>query len=171
MDKTTVPQIGKERKLKKSGRTSGLTNKQIRLNPDLHRRNKLQWLADLELSRLRKIAAREYKDFVTSYQKRWKGVLKTKWRSADKRRRKLIRNSKIRGDRTLTRQLFVIKFGPCKCFWCEKFLPDGGTIDHILALSKGGKHSSDNVCAACTDCNSEKSDGHHQDTAKIPALL
>lgn len=43
------------------------------------------------------------------------------------------------------------------CYWCqERFPTDRIHFDHIIALSKGGPHSIDNLCVACEDCNRTK---------------
>src|SRR5664280_2969459 len=40
------------------------------------------------------------------------------------------------------------------CAYCDKEAKL--TLDHVIPLSKGGKHSKDNVVPACTHCNSSK---------------
>lgn len=40
------------------------------------------------------------------------------------------------------------------CHYCGKEAKL--TLDHVIPLSKGGKHSKDNVVPACTHCNSSK---------------
>lgn len=43
------------------------------------------------------------------------------------------------------------------CHWCCEFMPPGtATIDHVIPLSRGGKHCNDNLVAACLTCNSSK---------------
>lgn len=43
------------------------------------------------------------------------------------------------------------------CYYChEKFPARRLHIDHILAISNGGKHTEDNLCAACDKCNLKK---------------
>lgn len=46
-----------------------------------------------------------------------------------------------------------------QCHWCHKdFAGNKVTIDHVIPLSRGGKHRRDNLVAACQSCNSSKSD-------------
>lgn len=39
------------------------------------------------------------------------------------------------------------------CFYCNRA---GGTIDHIIPLSRGGRHSIGNLVGACLTCNLQK---------------
>jgi 5-methylcytosine-specific restriction endonuclease McrA len=41
------------------------------------------------------------------------------------------------------------------CFYCKS--DKSGTIDHVVPLSKGGRHSIGNLLPACMDCNQRKS--------------
>jgi len=44
-----------------------------------------------------------------------------------------------------------------KCYYCNKPLFGKSVhIDHIVPLSRGGKHEIGNLCAACQPCNSSK---------------
>lgn len=46
-----------------------------------------------------------------------------------------------------------------RCMYCNSELKINTlTYDHVIARSRGGKHSWDNVVASCSDCNAEKSD-------------
>jgi 5-methylcytosine-specific restriction endonuclease McrA len=45
------------------------------------------------------------------------------------------------------------------CYYCHRrFDRKHLHIDHIIPVSKGGKHSSDNICRACSKCNLTKRD-------------
>lgn len=45
------------------------------------------------------------------------------------------------------------------CAYCHVLLtPETRTLDHIVPLSRGGKHAIDNVVAACRSCNGSKQD-------------
>lgn len=47
----------------------------------------------------------------------------------------------------------------CKCAYCGAELSIKTlTKDHIVPISKGGKHTFDNLAACCTFCNAKKSD-------------
>lgn len=42
------------------------------------------------------------------------------------------------------------------CHWCCKRFDGDREIDHVVPLSRGGKHIPDNLVAACKSCNSSK---------------
>lgn len=44
-----------------------------------------------------------------------------------------------------------------RCYYCERRTPTTAIhFDHIVALSKGGAHSVENLCVACAHCNLSK---------------
>lgn len=43
------------------------------------------------------------------------------------------------------------------CHWCGEDCVDDFHVDHFYPLSKGGKHSEENLVIACADCNRRKS--------------
>jgi 5-methylcytosine-specific restriction endonuclease McrA len=51
----------------------------------------------------------------------------------------------------------IFENGSPPCYYCRKKLtPVEVRFDHIVAVSKGGSHSLDNLCVSCHDCNSSK---------------
>lgn len=43
------------------------------------------------------------------------------------------------------------------CYWCGlRFLGKRAHLDHIVALTKGGSHSIENLCISCPQCNQSK---------------
>lgn len=43
------------------------------------------------------------------------------------------------------------------CYYCEKVISGKKAhIDHVVPLARGGKHSPDNLCASCPQCNMTK---------------
>jgi 5-methylcytosine-specific restriction endonuclease McrA len=46
---------------------------------------------------------------------------------------------------------------PKVCYWCGKKCAKNSTVDHYVALSKGGKHEASNLVIACRPCNVKKS--------------
>lgn len=47
----------------------------------------------------------------------------------------------------------LLKLYAMPCFYCES---EGGTIDHVIPLSRGGRHSIGNLVSCCKSCNSSK---------------
>lgn len=44
-----------------------------------------------------------------------------------------------------------------RCFYCQKiFSTRRLQVDHVLPISKGGKHSVSNICKCCSHCNPSK---------------
>lgn len=52
----------------------------------------------------------------------------------------------------------VLEYYDYRCAYCDKQLGQKVTIDHVIPVSRGGKHSIDNVVPACRSCNSKKRD-------------
>jgi len=46
-----------------------------------------------------------------------------------------------------------------KCVYCGRGAPEVRlTIDHVVAVSRGGSNDESNLCAACEQCNAGKAD-------------
>lgn len=84
-------------------------------------------------------------------------------------REKGIRNNHIRRERAAantTTQHFTtadvklhFKTQKGKCWWCgNKLDPDDYTIDHRVAIGRGGSNAADNICISCSHCNFTKRD-------------
>lgn len=43
-----------------------------------------------------------------------------------------------------------------RCYWCGKRCAKAFHVDHYKPLSRGGKHTADNLVIACPDCNWRK---------------
>lgn len=144
-----------------------------KVSPDTKRRNLLILAANLLRGEQKKQARAEKKELLDAWEKKW-GFLrmgsKRKKRHRE-RRKEQIRHSKAAHDPALIRQIEIISYGPCICFWCDKRLESGGTVDHIIPLAKGGSHTSDNICAACSACNSAKRDLSPKEAGLTPCLL
>jgi 5-methylcytosine-specific restriction endonuclease McrA len=55
---------------------------------------------------------------------------------------------------TSTEWLAILAEANGRCAYCDKEAKL--TLDHVIPLSKGGKHSADNVVPACAHCNKSK---------------
>jgi 5-methylcytosine-specific restriction endonuclease McrA len=60
-----------------------------------------------------------------------------------------------KGRLQLWEWLTIRAAGGGKCIYCQA--PCSPTVEHWLALSRGGRGSSDNIVPACLDCNRSKS--------------
>jgi 5-methylcytosine-specific restriction endonuclease McrA len=65
------------------------------------------------------------------------------------KRRALLKNNGV----YLVSPKDISKIYQSLCFYCGKA---GGEIDHVIPLTKGGRHSIGNLVAACRSCNSSK---------------
>jgi len=115
-------------------------------------------LANQQRSKDKKAARTEWLEITAAWRKKWAHVLKKQSKKQRDRRDELVKASKVVSDKVMLGQINHIHSAPCHCYWCNKFMPNGGTVDHILALAKGGSHTSGNICASCPECNSKKSD-------------
>ena len=82
------------------------------------------------------------------------------WRSLHRinqfNRRKKI---KLVSDGTVTKDFVESIYSIEKCYYCEDNTPKKfRTLEHILPLNKGGKHTSNNIVMACLSCNCSKRD-------------
>lgn len=68
--------------------------------------------------------------------------------------------TKITSDGTVTDSFMKTLFSIEQCYYCLKVIEDikQKTVDHMTPLSRGGKHSADNLVMACLSCNCSKRD-------------
>ena len=98
-------------------------------------------------------------DKVLEWQRNW---FKRKRIENPERFRQFVRNRKSRikagkGKITLLQWEKVKKKQNYICLYCRKKEPEIKlTIDHIIPITKGGKHSIENIQALCSSCNSKK---------------
>jgi 5-methylcytosine-specific restriction endonuclease McrA len=91
-------------------------------------------------------------------QKRWatteRGRLNGRVRAA--RRRALLMNAE--GTVTEKEWLAILESQNHRCRYCQRLFNDElpATMDHVIPLTKGGRHSPENIAAACRPCNSRK---------------
>lgn len=91
-------------------------------------------------------------------------------RSRQKRRlkRRAIYEAGEKMDPRVRDKVVQISIGPTVCHWCAKKLPLGGTVDHVVPVTKGGQHIRRNIVPACWPCNRDKKDAM-PDSAGMPA--
>lgn len=91
------------------------------------------------------------------------------WKNSDRKIAKQISANKrvalkkSTGDNTVTKKfIFSLKAKQKnRCIYCEANIEEKFHIDHIVALSKGGTHTSDNIQLLCGTCNLKKSNKDH----------
>lgn len=104
-------------------------------------------------NRCREIAAG--KESTKNRMKRFKQT--DKWRDII-RRVKVKRRTGIAVTSDLTSEQWshiLERYGWC-CAYCQVFLGDEATRDHVVPLSRGGGHTASNVVPCCRMCNSIK---------------
>lgn len=67
--------------------------------------------------------------------------------------------NRIIGDGTVTKQVLIDLYNQIQCKYCKEDIPEElRTIDHVVPMAKGGKHTITNLVMACKSCNSMKKD-------------
>lgn len=106
---------------------------------------------DMRNKRRRKLYAKNPTNRKISNSK-WKKQNPEKVRIQVQRRRARIRNAK--GEFTAEDWIDIKKNFDHKCAYCG--MKKSLTVDHVIPLSKGGRHDKDNIVPACINCNSSK---------------
>lgn len=90
--------------------------------------------------------------------RRWRKANPEKAREIDRRRRAVELNASVGDQQTIVAwEKSWRRKRLLRCYWCErKFSPNYCHTDHIVALSRGGKHSVENLCVSCATCNITK---------------
>jgi 5-methylcytosine-specific restriction endonuclease McrA len=70
-----------------------------------------------------------------------------------------VRESRLKSDAAVRAFYREVKTAESMaCDYCWRVIPPvERVVDHIIPLSKGGRHFRQNLCCACTSCNSLKS--------------
>lgn len=67
------------------------------------------------------------------------------------------KNIKLLSDGTVTKDFVDTIYNTSICYYCKEKTPRKfRTLEHKQPLSKGGKHSSDNIVMSCLSCNCSK---------------
>ncbi len=88
-------------------------------------------------------------------------------RALNNRRKALQRDVPV-NDLTPTQWRQIVAAWGGRCAYCG-CIPTVLTMDHVIALSRGGHHTASNVVPACGPCNSRKSDGPAPPFVRPPA--
>lgn len=92
------------------------------------------------------------------YNVQYANAHKFEHREAQHRRRALMRQTPARiGGMTKQQWLEILEVNDHRCSYClNRF--DDLEMDHVVALTRGGLHTADNVVPACHTCNTSKND-------------
>lgn len=90
--------------------------------------------------------------------RRYREVNKYEWRARHRihqfNRRQAIKATE---DGTVTVEFVKAVYEMEFCHWCKQSTPeDKRTLEHIVELGQGGKHSASNITMACNPCNSSR---------------
>ena len=94
---------------------------------------------------------------LTEAQKQAKRIYSRSWNATNKDKRSLA--TSIRRASKKNNGIFQVTANEIKklrlgnCFYCAS---PGGEIDHVIPLTKGGRHSIGNLVSCCRKCNSSK---------------
>lgn len=99
------------------------------------------------------------KEHRKQYLRKWKQTNKHLVRNAENRRRES-NSSDIKCVESAALYLIARSNEPVACYICGTITTNSMDrhVDHVTPLSKGGKHSIENLAIACTKCNLEKHD-------------
>jgi Restriction endonuclease len=114
-----------------------------------HKNNRDKVLA----SRRKRAASGKHK----AYHDKWRKENAGKWYAAQHKRRALEKAATI-NLKSIEKWMQSVKSKKVStCYYCQKPLPSEKIhFDHIVALSRGGSHSVENLCVSCRDCNCSK---------------
>jgi 5-methylcytosine-specific restriction endonuclease McrA len=95
------------------------------------------------------------------YRKQNREVYLSKHRIRQFNRKKL---EKVTSDGSVTDEFVRSVYSSTQCYYCQKIVKrEDRTLEHIVPLAGGGKHTSTNIVMACKYCNSAKQDQSEQE--------
>jgi len=93
-----------------------------------------------------------------AYSARWRRENAAARREHDLKRRAAKQKATIRDRKKIAAWIKSWHRKPkVRCHWCRKYLPGRKCqVDHVIPLSKGGRHTLNNLVKSCGDCNMRK---------------
>lgn len=72
-----------------------------------------------------------------------------------------VKREKIKAKQLRRTRWWLQKRATASCYYCHKSLAAVQvTMDHVVALSRGGRSTKSNIVVACRDCNQDKKDSN-----------
>lgn len=103
--------------------------------------------------------SRTHRENIAAYDKEWSKRNAGRKNASSTRRRVRRIAATVAGDLAAIQAVYVLCASdtPLACCYCgNPALPGEREVDHRIPLSRGGKHSADNLCIACRWCNRSK---------------
>lgn len=130
---------------------------------DICRQRCRDWYArNIETERRRgseksKVYYAQHKQRLLSENREWRKNNKAAAKAIWMKRRALLNGARINLSK-IRDWIKLVKSKPIiRCYYCDKLVSTSRIhFDHIVPLSKGGVHSVDNLCVACSSCNLSK---------------
>lgn len=97
-----------------------------------------------------KLNAREYRKRAWDVNKKWRTENREKIKETAARRRERIREQKV----GVISMRYIDRLLQKPCVYCGG---EATEIDHVIPISRGGKHSIGNIVSSCQSCNQKKS--------------
>jgi 5-methylcytosine-specific restriction endonuclease McrA len=102
-----------------------------------------------------------HREYVKRYRKEYRKKHPEKWKANNHNRRALVRASTVNLKKIEAWMASIMAKPSASCYWCGASVSKSNLhFDHIVALSKGGPHSVENLCVSCAPCNLSK---HNKD--------
>jgi 5-methylcytosine-specific restriction endonuclease McrA len=108
-------------------------------------------------NRWRKANPDKYKTYMKTTHANNPELYRKIWRLKQQRRNAVMH--KVGGDGFQREEWnLILRDQEGRCFWCAE--PADLTIDHVVPVSRGGRHEVSNIVGACRRCNSSKGAKH-----------
>lgn len=106
----------------------------------------------------KKCTPRGTKEDHREYTRKYREKHKERWRALHRLNMvKRLNNIENTSDGSVTDSFLKFVYAQEFCCWCKNFIEKSKrTLEHIIELTKGGLHSTNNITMACASCNSKR---------------